>query len=390
VRLKLKYSSHLKFKHSKSLLFLSLLLMSIFANGQLSKDIIVIDATDFNGNVGKFEKLELGLNLPEKVNSAINDFITKRGDQQINPFDPEQIDVTATFISPDRKSIKVVHGFYYQQFKRDIRDADRWLNTKTTLSWRIRFAPDHLGLWSCSVTVSVPAFKLVEKNVGSIEFICVASTNPGYLEVGQDGKHLRFSGSKKSFFAIGQNIAWPRELGKNWETGKVSTKTFAEHLKMVKDLGDNSGNYFRLIMASWGHGIEWEVLGNYYGRLAHAWELDKIIDVAKAKGLYMHLCLEMHVGYRIASNGSVPSVWGWENNPYNSSSEANSGGFAGVLDPIDALNSQNAKKYFKRRLRYIIARWGYSTNLGVLEFLNEQDGWHNFHHDVGMHRASID
>jgi len=385
-----KYTKQLKFKHSKILLFLPLLWMATFATGRSSEDIVVIRPSDYNGDVGKFKKLELGLKLPKQINSAINDFLTNANANGINPFDPNQISVEATFTSEESEESYVVYGFFYRDFGRDLGVSDRWKSTRTTLSWRIRFAPHRLGKWKCSIRVIIPDFEIALYYTSCLEFTCTPSNNPGYLEIGQDGHHLRYSGTKESFFAIGQNIAWPLELAKNWETGRVSTKKFLNHNKAIKDLGDNSGNYFRLVMTTWGHAIEWEMLGNYYPRMSHAWELDKIFEIAESEHIYIHLCLEMQTSYNAAKEGDRPSVWGWEANPYNSANAKNDSTYSGVLNPSHVLSNAIARKYYQRRLRYIIARWGYSTSLGVLEFMNEQDQWDGFRQDTEMQKASVD
>lgn len=42
-----------------------------------------------------------------------------------------------------------------------------------------------------------------------------------------------------------------------------------------------------------------------------------------------------------------------------------------VETPLDFLTNDTAKKYYKERLRYIIARWGYSPDIGMFEHFSE-------------------
>ncbi|MFM7310259.1 MAG: hypothetical protein ACKOZY_06605, partial [Flavobacteriales bacterium] len=46
---------------------------------------------------------------------------------------------------------------------------------------------------------------------------------------------------------------------------------------------------------------------------------------------------------------------------------------ADVRDPVDFLTSPCAQKFYKNKLRYIIARWGYSPNIYVLELMSEMN-----------------
>ena len=54
-----------------------------------------------------------------------------------------------------------------------------------------------------------------------------------------------------------------------------------------------------------------------------------------------------------------------DENPYN----VVRGGF--LKEPVDFLTDVGARKLFKQKLRYIVARWGYITNLFSWEWWNE-------------------
>jgi len=366
---------------------MTLCLVNVF--GQSDGEETRITPMNFSGSVGKYKKLEVGLILPPTIGNEIDLFLNGQSKGGINPFDPAQINIEAIFTSVEDGKSHIIYGFYYREFRPERAELDTWKAQRTVYPWRIRFAPDALGEWTCSIRIKVPTLDIEMDFRDCVEITCVASDNPGYLEVGLDRRHLRFSDTRSSFFAIGQNIAWPIEIAENWETGRVSANSFVRYRKAVENLAKNSGNYFRLAMATWGHAIEWEELGNYQSRLSHAWELDKIFEISEANSVYVLLCLEMQNAYNASADGSRVSVWGWENNPYNSASQSNKNAYSGILHPAEVLSSKYARKYFKRRLRYIIARWGYSTSLGVVELLNELDHWDGFKHDMEMQGASV-
>lgn len=112
-------------------------------------------------------------------------------------------------------------------------------------------------------------------------------------------------------------------------------------------------------------------LGRYYEKSAQ--RLDELLKLAEERGIYIMLAHDYHGIFksyidRWASNAE------WRTNPYN---KANGGP---CETPTDFFTSAEAKQYYKNRLRYMVARWGYSPNLAVWEFWNEIDNamdWQN-------------
>jgi len=112
-------------------------------------------------------------------------------------------------------------------------------------------------------------------------------------------------------------------------------------------------------------------LGRYYQKTAN--RLDEIIRLAEEKGIYIMLTIDYHGIFksyidRWASNAE------WRTNPYNA---ANGGP---CQTQQDFFTNDEAKKIYKNKLRYLVARWGYSTHLAVWEFWNEIDNvmeWQN-------------
>lgn len=105
-------------------------------------------------------------------------------------------------------------------------------------------------------------------------------------------------------------------------------------------------------------------LGRYYRKTAE--RLDEVLRLAEERGIYMMLTLDYHGIFKSevdqwASNAE------WRTNPYNA---ANGGP---CESPVDFFANAGAKKIYKNRLRYIVARWGYSTNLACWELWNEID-----------------
>ena len=78
-----------------------------------------------SGEVARYEKLELDLDLHATFD---------------NPFNPDEIDVTARFSGPDGR-VMVVPAFYWSDFDWAGKREERWLITTGTPRWKVRFAP---------------------------------------------------------------------------------------------------------------------------------------------------------------------------------------------------------------------------------------------------------
>jgi hypothetical protein len=105
-------------------------------------------------------------------------------------------------------------------------------------------------------------------------------------------------------------------------------------------------------------------LTNY--ALAPAWKLDYVLQQAELKGIYLQLTLVYYGMF-----ATLPDYWGgnnfWPSNPYC----ITNGG--PCPNPDAFFTSSTARTLFEKRLRYLVARYGYSQNLLAWEFCNEID-----------------
>lgn len=334
-------------------------------------DVVIMEPTATPGNVPKLEKLEMGINLPPDITQQINDYLS--GTTGINPYDPEQISIEATFTSNTWTPL-TIYGFYYQPFTEDYSAGSKgeFAPVASSYPWRIRFAPPSVGSWTCSIRITSPLFPTLQ--VSDIHFNCVPSTNKGYLIRGFYGRQLRFSEyNNPSFFAIGQNYAWSYNdyannaaLPNSYPGSKPGS--YKQQREAVVDIHRQGGNYVRLVLAPWSMAVEWEKMGDYSNAQARMWELDNLFNVAHASDIYVHLCLELHTQYQYQLDEGGDEIWA--NNPYNS---ANQNIISGINTPKDFFTNTQVKAYYKKRLRYIVARWGYSTNLANYELFSEVD-----------------
>jgi hypothetical protein len=268
-------------------------------------------------------------------------------DEPSNPYDPDVIDVAAVFESPSGAP-HVALGFWFQDYERALVSGAERLTAAGTPHFRARFTPDQPGEWSWWWRVTTPSGT---ETTAPQALTVTASADPGFLRRSpRDDRFLAFDDGSP-YFAVGENLGWYDGRG-----------TYA-YDSWVTQLSAQGANFARLWMPSWAFGIEWDDtgLGDYTNRLDRAWQLDYVFDLAAAHDLRIELSLLNHGAFSTAFNSE------WDRNPYNA---ANGGPLA---TPEEFFTDATARDFFRQRLRYVVARWGYSTSLLAWEFWNEVD-----------------
>ena len=163
----------------------------------------------------------------------------------------------------------------------------------------------------------------------------------------------------------------------------------------LNKLADAKGNYIRLWLANDWNWIGLEKLpqvtgdGNGLGKydLKASWRVDYILDLARARGVRAMLDIESF------NYVDATSEYGnWPASPYNA---ANGGPCA---TPADFFTDATARALVERRLRYLVARWGYSPAVLSWELWNEVDlatGYDSaavaaWHEEMAAYLRSID
>lgn len=284
--------------------------------------------------IGVYEKFEITINLTASFS---------------NPFDKNQIYLRAIFTSPSGKNF-TIDGFYYQDFIRTGPPETLIVNNQP--HWKIRFTPVEIGEWTYKIYCTD---QTGSTNTNDFHLICTTSDKKGFVRIANN-RYLKYENGEQ-FFGIGLNMGWY----------DYPEKTFS-YQKWIDSLAANNGNLIRVWMSENAFAIEWKNtgLGNYTNRLDRAYQLDWLFDYAEKKNVFIQLCLIPHGQFSINVNPE------WNNNPYNSSN----GGPCNT--PEEFFINQTAINFFKKRIDYIIARWGYASNLFAWEIFNEVDHTHNY------------
>ncbi len=304
----------------------------------------VINSLSAGSSVAKFEKFEVSVNLTAGYT---------------NPYDYDDITVQAIFTSP--AGLKdTIDGFFMHGYTVD---GSGYAAPTNNNGFKIRYAPKETGTYSyvvsCKNTVGNTTF-------ATQNFESIPSESKGFIRTNASN-YLSFDDSSQ-YIPIGENVGWQ------------NNKVTADYSNWVGDLSDNGANFIRIWMSSWAFGLEWKntYAGDGYAGLkkykqSSAFYLDWLLDYCANKNVYVMLTLNNHG--QVSSNVNPE----WSSNPYNS---ANGGP---ATNTWDFFTNQNAKTLHKNRLRYIVARYGYSTQIQSWELFNEVV-WTN---DFEAHKSEI-
>lgn len=281
-----------------------------------------------------------------------------------NPFDPSDIELVAIFESPSGQQI-TMPGFWLQPYQ-DLCEASCIMENLQPVGdaeWQVRFTPTEVGTWTYTLQARDDGAALSTQHG---EFTVVPSSLPGFIRVAPNGRYFQYDNGTP-YFVIGPNLNW------SWE-GAGGLEAYE---RWFDALSQSGGNYARLIIdVPWFVGLEWDAAGDYRGNQLQAARLDYILEMAQARGIALQLVLLWHQSLRqyIEPPVLLPTEPGrpdtsadWNDNPYN-------GNNGGPLASVGFFYSdETAKNLFRRRLRYIVSRWGYSPQVFAWEIVDEID-----------------
>lgn len=291
---------------------------------------VLISVKPESNIIGRLDKFELTINLSAGF---------------VNAYDYDDIAVQCVFKAPGGRT-DTVDGFFMQDYT---------LNANGSLSpagagvFRVRYAPNETGTWSyflsCKNTLGNAAWPVES-------FQCVASSNHGFIRK-SNSNYLSFDDSTQ-YIPIGENMGWQ------------NSNPITDYTNWIGKLAGNGGNFIRVWMCDWAFALEWKNGSNHFLGLkkykqSSAFYLDWLLEYCRQKNVYVMLALNHHGQVSTSVNPE------WKDNPYNA---ANGGPAANTWD---FFTNASAKTIHKNRLRYVIARYGYSQNIQSWELFNEVD-----------------
>lgn len=219
--------------------------------------------------------------------------------------------------------------------------------------WKARFTPQEAGKYNYQFILTQKS-KTEESTATS--FTANATNETGFLHK-NDLWTFEFDNGKL-FRGIGENIGWE---SRSFEKDKWT------YNYLLPTLAKNGANFFRTWMCYWNLPLEWKKVSStkrytnsdHYFHPQAIKRMDELVNLTDSLNLYFMLTLDWH--------GHLMQNGGWKNSSYN----VLNGGPAKT--PTEFFTLQAAMEKYKNKLRYVVARWGYSTHIAAWEFFNEVD-----------------
>lgn len=293
-----------------------------------------------------------------------------------NPFDPEQITLDLEVTPPSGETARVP-GFFSRAYETKLQGDREVLSAQGDGGWLVRWLPTEAGKHRLIAKASLNG-----RPAGIAEALVevVASKRPGLVRVEPKEKRYFCMDDGTPVFLNGLCMCWH---------GNRGTYDYDDWLAASQKAGIN---YIRIWMWHQAFGLEWDRQDKVRYRMENAWRLDRVLEEAERRGIYVMLCLDYHGIFEVK-----PDFWGsnnfWPRHPYN---ETN-GGPCKVQN--DFFTNAEARKLYEKRLRYLVARWTAFPNIMAWEFFNEIDNEYAYlkhqdvvawHRDMGRQLRSID
>ena len=269
---------------------------------------------------------------------------------ETSPYHAKEVQLDLKLLSPSGRGI-IVPGFF-----------DKGQSGRSSV-WRVRFTPIETGEYTGEVVLANGQTSHISPKL-SFQ-VAPAKEGNGFLHVNGDWT-FRFDNGEP-FRGIGENIGWE---SRNPDDSRYFR---AEHENprynydyMLGNLAANGGNFFRTWMSSFNLPLEWKTVRNTnryandtnYFNASAMQRMDQLVDLTESLDIYMMLTLDTCSDFQ---------GWSWQHNSYN----LTNGG--PVATPQEFFTNPDAKAQYQDRLRYLVARWGYSPHIAAWEFFNEID-----------------
>lgn len=345
--------------------------------------VVPINYTDLD-SVERNAKFELGVFLPQYIEDQVMHFIEKDAADRCNPFDPRELSVEAFFTHEKGGEVEeyTAYGFYYEDYVRNpsMRAWSVRRNEESPM-FRVRFAPRETGNWTCKVVV-----KLREKEEllasETLHFQVVDKGHVGFVRISDNKQYLEVDG--ELFLPVGMNLPTIGGLMTGYQKEGAVPSEYLDYHHALEELKSSGGNYLRYMHTPWTTEIEFEHLGDYSNRLAQAWEMDAIFDKMEELDLRMHFNLSYTPPLTYTGVFSLYR-WDWTNAKdtfltcdYYPNWVPDDPGYCYHTDSVygvekidEFFEDPDLIRFYQNRLRYIIARWGYSTQIVTYELMNE-------------------
>lgn len=267
-----------------------------------------------------------------------------------DPFDPQEVRLDAIIDLPGGKSV-ILPCFY---------DTGE----PAAARWGARFTPSRTGGHTLRIRAACGGREEIS---AALTVQVQPSFATGFLHLRSDSDWTLVDSGGQPFRGVGINYAWEARRRRDRDAASASYES------MFTALRERGANIVRTWMCPWNLPLEWNTVAGReyrpddrtYNRSAIE-RLDALFDTAARHGIYIVLVLDYHGALKTEID-----TWGgnnyWSAHPYN---RANGGP---CETPRDFFTHPGARRLYRNRLRYLVARWGHSPHLAAWELWNEVD-----------------
>lgn len=308
-------------------------------------------------SIGRIAPLPAGLATYELCEFKVP--ASGEGLEKSSPYRAAEIALDAVFTLPSGKTM-CVPGFYSQDYTASDSGA---MPVDGSKGWRVRFSGPEAGVYKGKVDLRVkgklvasrelPPFTLAKsKSHGTIR---VSRTAPRYLEF-EDGE---------GYFPVGQDVCWTTDVTKSIPGAICAAETLPwdkAYARWFGRMGQSGATWARVFMKESffidaGEPWAWE--------LEKAWRFDQVLDMARKNDIHICLCFNPERSDSGTAYKGSMDIFRASNTAWGrllASQQLTYEQF--FLNPL-------TREMYRDKIRYVVARWGYSTNIFSWEFWNE-------------------
>jgi hypothetical protein len=297
-----------------------------------------------------------------------------------DPYDESDIAVNMNIAAPNGDTI-ILPCFYQSGIPDDSK-------------WGAKFTPRDTGKYNFFIRAESKHGIASSDRSG---FFSSTSEGNGFLHLNSGNNYYLTFDSGKPFRGLGENFGWE---SRNFDDPGLTYDTIFEKFHR------NGMNVTRTWMCPWNLPLEWKKpdlkipYHHFYSNDSATFNhsaidrLNFMISQAEKNDIYVILVLDYHGALRTKSD-----YWGGNRYWLESNYNIDNGGPAN--SPLDFFVNPQSKNQYKNRLRYLVARWGYSSHILAWEFWNEIDNLKagenmpaneivNWHQEMADYLKSID
>jgi len=291
-----------------------------------------------------------------------------------NPFDSAQVALDALVTEAGGRSW-TAPGYFTQDYTRELVDGGEKLTPAGEPRWQVKLSFPRPGVHTVRLRLRQGQ---LERYSPTMRIEVLKADAPGFVRVSQDDHRYFVTDRGETFFPVGANVCW---------ASKAGTYDYDRWLPRYASAG---ANYWRAWLAPQWMTFSLNTPASGYDRidLENAWQFEQTVLQSEQLGLRILACIDSF--NIIRSKSRQHGIW--EDTPYI---KANGGPLA---EPREYFTNPEMLRSFRERLRYLVARFGYSTAIFAWEFWNEVDiidqydseavtAWHQ---EMARHLRSID